>query len=301
MQHPYLNPPVKPFGGFSARNRKVKLLGVPLDTTTSYRPGSRFAPQAIRLASDYMELCTVFGDCLFEREGIDDLGDVVPVVDSVDRTLMVVREVVGKAVSSGARVIALGGDHTVTIGVVEGIYEAVKKPMCMCVVDAHLDLRDELCGKYSHATTMRRVLERVEIDRIVWFGVRAFSSEELDYLRNLGSKAMVLRSIEILENPKKSLESVVSFVKECKALYLSIDLDGVDPAYAPGVQTPEPLGIEPRHLFQLVKLLSTRAVGADIVEVSPPNDPSGATVALAVKLIVEIATGMIRGREGLEG
>ncbi len=292
----WLSPPTKPFAGFEPRGRKIKLIGVPMDTTTSYKPGSRFAPQAVRMASDYMELCSVFGDCIFEREGLDDLGNVVPIVDSVETTLRAVEEVVKGIASEGSKIITLGGDHTVSVGAVRGVYAALREPLCLCVVDAHLDLRNELCGRYSHATTVRRILESVDVSRVVWFGARAFSEEELDYLSSLGARALLVKSVEILEDPQGSLERVENFLSGCQALYLSIDIDGLDPAYAPGVQTPEPLGIAPLHLFTLVRNLSPRVVAADVVELAPTQDPSGITVALAVKLVVEIATGMLRSR-----
>ena len=288
----YLREARRGFGGFRPKDRKVLVVGIPMDYTSSYRSGARFAPEAIRRVSESIELCSVLGDCIVEELGIDDIGDLQPIAGDVISTLRMIEELARDLVGAGKRVIAIGGDHTISIGLVKGL-SSVVKGACLCVVDAHLDLRDELFGRYSHATTMRRILEECRIDRIVWVGVRAFSSEELEYLKELEIPWRIVKSFDVLSDPQ-SISSVVKFLNDCEALYLSIDVDGFDPSYAPGVQTPEPMGIPPYALIKMLEEIEVPILAADIVEISPPYDVSESTVALGARLIVELARHMYR-------
>jgi len=285
----YLRAPSEGFGGFDYRDRSVVVVGIPIDFTSSYRSGSRFAPSAIREVSQSIELCSVCGNCVVEEAGIDDLGDLVPVPGDVERSLEIVEEMAMEIAREGKRIIAIGGDHTVTQALYSGVSKGVGEEPCILVIDAHLDLRNELVGRYSHATCMRRLLERAQPPAIVWFGVRAFSSEELKEARRIDVPHVVVKSIDVLRDPSDAIARASRGLECCRKLYLSIDVDGFDPAFAPGVQTPEPVGIHPIHFVELLQSINVEVVAADIVEVSPPYDRGGSTAALGARLVVEIA------------
>lgn len=280
---------VKPFGGFEPRNRKVAIVGIPMDFTSSYRAGSRFAPDAIREISYSLELCSVYGECVVEEQGVDDLGNLIPIAGSAEATLKLVEDMARDVLSEGRKLIAIGGDHTVTVGLFAGVTKNCGSEPCLLVVDAHLDLREELAGRYSHASAIRRILEVYAPPRVVWFGARAFSKEELEYLERLGVEYLVVKSVDILKQPSHWIEKTAQYLAPCGFVYLSVDFDGFDPAYAPGVQTPEPIGIAPIHLLELLRSLQAPIVSSDIVEISPPYDASGVTAALGARMVVEIA------------
>jgi len=295
MWRAYLRPATESFGGFRARGRRVAVVGVPMDFTSSYRSGSRFAPSRVREISQSIELCSIDGDCVVEDEGVDDLGDLLPIPGEVVKSLELMELMAEDLAKSGKRLIAIGGDHTVTQALFSGVKRGLgSESLCLLVIDAHLDLRDELGGRYSHATCIRRLIERASPAKIAWFGTRAFSREELEYLRELKIPYTLIKSLDVLSAPKVAIERVCDFLSECQHLYISIDVDGFDPAFAPGVQTPEPVGIHPVHFIELLKNVGSEIVAVDIVEIAPPFDAGSSTVALGARLVVEVATRMYR-------
>jgi len=244
--------------------------GVPFDATASYRPGSRFAPFELRLMSEYLELP---GE---DSIRLADLGDL-PLTNSVEAMLRRVGEVVERIFSEGKVPIALGGEHTLTLASASKL----KSDTALVIFDAHLDLRDEYMDtRVNHTTWLRRLLENKDIEKVIVIGARAYISEEAECAEKFDVR--VVTSSDILQNFEKTVMEVRRFVSDVDGVYLSFDLDVLDPGYAPGVSNPEPGGITPMHFFELTKVISRIGVkGVDVVEVNPLFD-NGQAAANAV-------------------
>ncbi|MDW8021446.1 MAG: agmatinase [Nitrososphaerota archaeon] len=249
--------------------------GVPFDATASCRPGSRFAPLSLRMMSENLEIP--------EEELIKliDLGDLPP-TNSVEVMLRRVGAVVEEIMARGKVPVILGGEHTLTLA--SGL--KVPKDVTLVIFDAHLDLRDEYMDtRVNHTTWLRRLNEEKRDLRTFVIGARAYLREELEYARENGIE--IVTSREINENFHEIYERVSKIISGPEKVYLSIDVDVLDPGYAPGVGNPEPWGISPAHLFRLIKLVSGgELVGVDVVEVNPLFD-NGESAANAVYAIYE--------------
>jgi len=260
------------------------IVGVPFDNTSSYRPGSRFAPRAIREASLNIEGFSFRSNRSIDDLRIHDAGDLdisLRVEETLRRLELVTREII----EAGKTPVLIGGEHTLTIGSVEGI----DKPFKLLCFDAHLDLRDEyLDMKFSHATVIRRICEtNKNLEGIIIVGARAACKEEVEYAKKKG--VHIISSREILDgNIRDSSSRVNRLIEDAKALYLSLDMDVLDPAYAPAVQTPEPEGISTHQLLDMISEINLdRLVAFDITEMTPPYD-FGVTSAVAAKIIFEV-------------
>jgi agmatinase len=215
-----------------------------------------------------------------DLEDVDftDIGDV-GVTLNVDETLQRVRETVKDLVGSGKIPVCIGGEHTVTMGVLQGIGRA-----SLLVFDAHLDLRGTFMGlKLSHASWLRNTIEAALVDKVLVVGARGFCKEEIEYASN---NAEYITPLDLRNG--KGKKSFASFVKGADRLYISVDIDVLDPAYAPGVGNPEPDGLTVSELYSLLEIITSRnLIGFDVVEVSPPYD-LGITSSLAAKTIFEL-------------
>jgi agmatinase len=244
------------------------LLGVPYDATASFRRGSRFAPEAIRWASDSIETYNPVLDRDLEAVPFVDGGDIR--VDGMDARAMValIRRHVGPAFP-----FLLGGEHTITLGGVQAL-TARYHDLVVLQWDAHTDLRDEDRGqRLTHATVIRRIVEGG--CPVAQLGVRAGTREEFDLARQ--RSLYLSRGVSL---PPHLLEEL-----RARPLYLTVDIDVLDPAIAPGTGNPEPDGAAyPELLSALRSLTDHRIVGMDLVEVSPPCDPGGATAVIAATL-----------------
>ena len=249
------------------------VFGVPFDATASYRPGARFAPTEIRAISEYLELP--------EEESIKlaDLGDL-PLTNSVEIMLRRVQEASSKIIAAEKIPVILGGEHTLTLASASEIGENVG----LVVFDAHLDLRNEYMDTLlNHTTWLRRLLEKRKIAKVIVVGARAYVKEEQEYAKENG--VQIISSLEISYDLKASVEKLSDLVSGVDGVYLSIDLDVLDPGYAPGVSNPEPQGISPLSFFELIKTFSKIGLrGLDVVEVNPLFD-QGQTAANAVYAI----------------
>ena len=277
MKREYLIP-VKPgFGGFDEpyENVDVVFLGVPLDVTSSYRSGYRFAPARIREASANLEtyLPSLRLD-VFERLHISDIGDIMIVPTDLNATGERIISVLREIISSGKIPAVLGGEHTITYFCMRAIGDAF-----LLQLDAHRDLREEYMGdRLCHATVIRRVMDFLPRERIIQVGVRSCSKEEDEEFRDLPK---TYSSEEVSRNPEKVAGDVEREIGDAP-VYLSLDLDVLDPAYAPGVATPEPGGISSSDLLRLLrKFGKLNLKGFDIVELTPPHDNSIAAFAAA--------------------
>ena len=230
------------------------VIPVPFDATSSYRSGARFGPSAIIDASRNMELFDVELGEIY-KSGIFTLDELEPVHGSVDKTLERIEFVVSKVLADKKIPVTIGGDHSVTIGALRPF-----KDISVLQLDAHADLRDsyEDC-RNSHACVMRRALERSEIVQV---GIRSFDKEEWDLVQEKELKCFTRENID--------LDKIVDSVKG-KDLYVTIDMDVLDPSVMPGTGTPEPDGLSYSELVGILDKVSkeTNIVGFDCVEVMP--------------------------------
>jgi agmatinase len=275
----YLTPPTVTQRG-KERDPSVYVFGVPFDATCSYKPGTRFGPNAIRHAFTNIEINSMRYNVELEHITIEDLGNIKLTVNP-----QVMLEVVGKVteevVAKNKQTVILGGEHLLTFGT----FMSVPETTALVVFDAHYDLRDEYADmKLSHASFLRRIVEKRGAGNVVHVGARGFSAEEADYRRKMNLKSISTKELHNGNGAKFLRDAVSSF----NDVYVSIDLDVVDPAFAPGVGTPEALGITSYQLMELVYALEEKKIRCfDIVELSPPYD-NGATSSLAAKLMAEI-------------
>ena len=260
------------------------IVGVPFDNTSSYRPGSRFAPRAIREASLNIEGFSFRSNRSIDDLRIHDAGDL-NISLRVEETLRHLELVTREIIEAGKTPVLIGGEHTLTIGSVK----AIDKPFKLLCFDAHLDLRDEyLDMKFSHATVIRRICETSKnLEGIIIVGARAACKEEVEYAKK--REVHIISSREILDgNIRDSSSKVNRLLEDAKALYLSLDMDVLDPAYAPAVQTPEPDGISTHQLLNMISEINLdRLVAFDITETTPPYD-FGVTSTVAAKIIFEV-------------
>jgi agmatinase len=251
------------------------LVGLPMDTTTSFRPGARFGPGGVREASWGLETYSPDCDAEFGPDDLCDLGDVSLPFGNVAEQLHRSRAVADRVTEDGKRLVGLGGEHLATLPLVEAVL-ARHPDLVVVHFDAHTDLRDTYLGeKLSHATVLRRVAERVSPERLWQFGIRSGTPEEFRYARHLWSDFARLAA---------ALAEIGSL-----PIYLTVDIDVVDPAFAPGTGAPEPGGPDSRTVLDAVRAVARRNVVAfDVMEVAPGLDPSGRTAAVAAKIVREV-------------
>jgi agmatinase len=276
------------FGGIQSPFEKAKyvVFGVPFDVTSTYRTGARFGPNAIRQASLNIETYSFRTGIDVEDLLLHDLGDL-HVSTSPKRTVDMLKLVVADLLATKKTPIAIGGEHTITLGIMKGLGAKAHKT-ALVSFDAHLDLRKEFLGlTLSHTTFMRLINEDVKPAKIIEVGTRAVCKEELAYAEKSGINFFTSQQIR-----KEGVAQIIQRLKEELApyekLYLTIDMDVLDPAYAPAVQNPEPEGIETHTLVDILcGLCDRRVVGFDVLEVAPAYD-QGTSAINAAKVIFEM-------------
>lgn len=257
------------------------LFAAPLDKTASYRSGSRLAPQAIRHASQYMESYSTRSGLDWEDLNLIDIGDAVGMA-TVEGAIADIQAIVNEINELGKTPVMIGGEHTITFGALRAL-----KPQAVVVFDAHLDLRNELFEeKLCHATYLRRAHEELRF-KLVIVAARALSREEIDYAKSNG-----ITIVTALDVRRKGVNYAVEAVKEAlrgiDSVYLSVDIDAIDPSEAPAVGNPSPEGITTTQLLDIVNGFVDRCiVGIDVNEVSPAYD-SGNTAVQSAYLLLEI-------------
>ncbi|MBT7253225.1 MAG: agmatinase [Candidatus Nitrosopelagicus sp.] len=253
------------------------LFGVPFDSTHSYKPGCRFGPDAIRDAFNNIEIFMPEFGVDLEQSNVKDLGNLQHTVVTQNMIDMV-RKTTTELKESSNQLIILGGEHSLTYG----SYMSYPKDTGYVVFDAHYDLRDEFADtKLSHAAYLRRIVEERGSENIIHIGARAFVKEELEFLTENNIKTISDSDIRSGNGPKLLEQMTDKF----ENLYVSIDLDVLDPAFAPGVGNPEAIGITSRELYDMVVALKNKKIkAADIVELNPMFD-NGATASLAARMI----------------
>jgi len=263
----------------SYEGAQAVVLGAPLDVTVSFRPGTRRGPAAIRAMSYCLEEYSLDLGRDLRTVPFHDLGDVALPPGDVKEALRRIEAVVDRICSDGKIPFILGGEHLVTLPAVRAVARYYPS-LAVVHLDAHADLRADYLGMaLSHATVMRRVGEFLGRGNLYQFGIRSADGEEADVARESGA-FYAHRILPGLESAAASLQS--------RPVYVTLDMDVVDPAFAPGVGTPEPAGVPPQELLEAVRFLGgLRVVGWDVVEVNPAYDPAGITALLAAKVIRE--------------
>jgi len=287
-------PTQQPFLDTSATFEEAQyiIFGAPLDQTASQRSGSRFAPTAIRQASLYMETYSLRTALDWGDVAVADIGDMRS-LDEVDGALESIEGVAREILREEKKSVMLGGEHTVTLGALRA-----SKPDLVVDFDAHLDLRHRLFGlELSHATFMRRALEELD-HKLVVLGCRAFSKEEREFVETNKERVEVVTAIDLFkEGADRGVEVVRSLMEGFSSAYLSIDMDVLDPAYAPAVGNPSPEGISVTMLLDIIAgVANTRFSGFDLTEVTPHYD-SGLTAAQASYIILETIYSMESARQ----
>lgn len=258
----------------------VILFGAPFDGTTSFRPGTRFAPSVIRPDSYGLETYSPYLDLDLEDFPLCDIGDTDLPFGNTPAALDLIGETATTIIKAHKKPLMIGGEHLVTLPVVKALTE--KYPdLHILHFDAHTDLREDYLGEtLSHASVIRRSWERVGDGHIYQFGIRSGLKAEFEWAKT---------HTHLQRFNTDGLKDVIDQLKG-KPVYLTIDLDVLDPSVFPGTGTPEPGGITMKELLSALELMKAlHLVGADVVELSPHYDASGISNAAACKVIREVA------------
>jgi agmatinase len=266
---------------------RIVLFGAPYDGTTSYRPGTRFGSSAIRRESYGLESYSPYQHSDLEGAPVHDMGDLDLPFGGPEKPLAMIREAAAEIFADSKIPLMLGGEHLVTLGAVEAAY-ACWPDLCILHFDAHTDLREEYIGqRMSHASVMRRCHDLLGDGRIYQLGVRSGTREEFDFAAD---GHVWQRPFDLAALP----EAIAALGS--RPIYLTIDLDILDPSVFPGTGTPEPGGLGFVDLIKAVgSLKGLRVVGADLVELSPMYDPSGISVMAAAKVLRELLLVLLAG------
>lgn len=271
----------------SFQEARAVILGCPFDGTASFRPGARFGPSAIRRASWGIETYSPYLDRDLEGIEIHDLGDLELPHGEKPLALRLIRRTVQKILREKKMPVLLGGDHLITLPIIEAMVR-IYPDLHLLHLDAHADLREAYLGEpLSHSTVMRRVSDLLRPGRLFQIGPRSGTQEEFALGRKRGS---------IIPFDERSIRKLVSNLRG-KPLYVSLDLDVIDPSLLPGVGTPEPGGFLFESFLSLLKKLSPlRVVGFDIVELTPDYDPTQISSVTAAVILREMILAFVPPR-----
>jgi guanidinobutyrase len=276
----------------SAEGLDAAFIGVPFDIGTSNRSGTRFGPRQIRAESALLRPYNMGTRAApFDVLAVGDLGDVATNPYNLLDSIRIIDEYYRKVVPTGCRPLSLGGDHTIVLPILRAIV-AKHGPVGLVHVDAHADINDAMFGeKIAHGTPFRRAVEEGLLDckRVVQIGLRGtgYAAEDFDWPRQQG-----FRVVQAEQCWYRSLTPLMEEVREQigrAPVYISFDIDGLDPSVAPGTGTPEPGGLTGSQGLEVIRgCRGLNVVGGDLVEVSPPYDQSGNTALLAASLLFEM-------------
>jgi len=277
----------------------IGLIGVPFDIGVNFRAGARQGPAGVREASRLIrKIHPTSGIAPFEACNVADLGDAPVNPLSLDRSIDMIEAFFAEVHAADILPIAVGGDHTIPVPILRGI--ARDAPVGVLHFDAHPDTLDELCGtRINHATFLRRVYEEglVDAKRVIQIGLRGsrFSADDLAFGYDVGYTIVTMDEYE--EMGRAAVIELIHDTLGGGPVYVSLDVDGLDPTYAPGTGVPEIGGLLPRDVQVIIRSLAGKdVVGADISEVAPCFDPTGITCVTAANLMFEILCVMAAGR-----
>ena len=261
------------------KEARFVLFGVPFEKTSSFRHGADKAPFEVRQASWNFERYDLRTGVCFEDISLHDYGDL-PVQDLTSKEVFTTTQTFTSTLLTKHKIpVAIGGDHSIT----PGIIAAFPKDIAVLSLDAHMDFRQTYKNDvYNHACVIRRVADHIPVENIAVLGIRSAEKEEYDQARKLG---LFFRDAYTI-----SQQGMSKIIKETKTrlkgkpIYLTIDIDVIDPAYAPGTSTPEPFGLTPLDVVEIIDAFAPQIIGCDLVEVCPPYD-QGQTAVLAARLL----------------
>ncbi|GLS89907.1 guanidinobutyrase [Psychromonas marina] len=271
----------------------IGIVGVPLDIGASNRSGTRFGPRSVRNESVLVRPYGMYTKAApFDSFQIADIGDAPINTFNLADSIRIIEEHYDKIVDCDIKPVTVGGDHTISLPILRALYKK-HGTMALVHIDAHADINDSMFGeKECHGTIFRRAIEEGLVDpkKMVQIGQRAtgYSAEDFQWA--------IDRGVRVIQAEECWLKSMVPTMEEVRELigtemptYLTFDIDGIDPAYAPGTGTPEPAGLTSPQALEIIRgMYGTNLIGADLVEVSPPYDTSGNTSLLAANLIFEM-------------
>lgn len=252
----------------------IVMLGLPFDGTVSYRSGSRFAPEQIRLASWGLEEYSPRFDKFLEDVNFHDAGDLGFPLGNTYKTLEVIEQNVEDIYKDGKRVFGIGGEHLVTLPEIKAVSKFYKN-LAIIHFDAHTDLREEYLGEeMSHSAVIKHASKIVGAENIKQVGIRSGMKEEFEFMKQHNTFASEYSDLDVLKDKK---------------VFVTVDLDVLDTSIMPGTGTPEAGGFQFNELMGWFEYLKNfDIVGADVVELAPDYDPTGASTAVATKVIREL-------------
>ncbi|WP_096203007.1 agmatinase [Bacillus sp. FJAT-45350] len=268
---------------------KAVIYGMPMDWTVSFRPGSRFGPARIREASLGLEEYSPYLDKHLEEVNYFDAGDVPLPFGNPARSIDMIEDYIDKLIADGKFPLGLGGEHLVSWPIFRAMYKKYSD-MAIIHIDAHADLREQYEGEpLSHSTPIRKACELIGPENVFSFGIRSGMREEFQYAKESG---MHMSKFEVAAPLKEVLPKLAG-----RNVYVTIDIDVLDPAHAPGTGTAEAGGITSKELLEAIHSIANsdiNVIGADLVEVAPAYDPTEQTQIAASKFIREILLGWVK-------
>ncbi len=257
------------------------IMGAPMDFTSTRCPGSRFAPDEIRKQSYYLETFSAMLESSLEDINFYDLGDISLPFGNTQESLNILESVATKLLSLNKKIITIGGEHLISYPLIKA-YSKFYKDLVILHLDAHADTREVYMGqKLSHGTVFRLCLSEIKTIKIYQLGIRSACKQEWDFIK---------QEPRVVTYPFNILSYIEEVIKEIdnNPVYLTIDIDVLDPGYAPGTGTPEPGGIDSYELFDSLYIMEKLNIkGIDIVEVCPMCDVNSITSLIAAKIIRE--------------
>lgn len=262
----------------------IKLLGIPFDANSSFLKGCALAPPRIRLmdtdgsANRFAEN----GLEIVEGENYLDLGDISFADSNPEKAFQTIRENVAKHLTNDDKLLIFGGDHSVTYPIIDA-YSEKYEGLSLLHFDAHPDIHDNFDNNpYSHASPFARIMEQVKVNSLTQVGIRTFNTHQREQVKKFGVTTIEMKDFSF------------DFIAKLQSpLYISLDIDVLDPAFAPGISHHEPGGLSTREVIKIIQSLNVEIVGADIVEYNPMRDVNNMTAMVAYKLFKEIAAKMI--------
>lgn len=273
---------VSTFVGFDNEyeESKIVVFGAPFDGTTSFRPGTRFAPDVMRSESYGLETYSPYFDKDLTEINIFDAGDLEFGFGNTEKVLKAIKEFTQGVVADGKIPFMIGGEHLVSYPAVEAVFEKYKD-LRIIHFDAHTDLRDEFKGeRLSHATVLKRIWDFVGDGKMYHFGIRSGDGDEFRWAE---------KHVKLTKFNTNGLDEAIKEIGN-HPVYVTIDLDVLDPSVFPGTGTPEAGGISFHEMMDaILAMKDLNIVGLDVVELSPHYDPSGVSNAVACKIVRELA------------
>jgi agmatinase len=285
----------------------VAVVGAPWDDSVTYRPGARFGPRAVRTANYLSPMWHLELEVApFDELRVVDYGDAVCPPGMVEESHAAIEQRVGEVVDRGIVPLVIGGDHSITLPSASAVARAISpRRLGVLHFDAHADTADESWGNLrSHGTPMRRLIESgaVRGTDFVQVGLRGYwpPPEVIEWMREQGMRWHLMG--EVVEAGADAVveRAIEQVLQTADAIYLSVDIDVLDPGFAPGTGTPEPGGMNPADLLRAIRriALSTEIVGVDVVEVSPPYDHAEVTAQNANRCLMELVSALAVKRRG---